>query len=244
MEYFTFLHIVALIYWLGTDLGVYYSSKFIRDDSLSVDARLCAMRIAWLLDLVPRIAMPLTVFSGFGIAVSMGLLTLPLASIILGTLVFVVWVALVIGVYFGEKKSYHAALKKFDLLLRLGIVATLLAWISYSLYYSSLITSSLSLEGDQMFIQPSQLSPLVEPLSLWLCAKIFIFALAVMAGIGIRVALNNFPLYVQQLVTGSDVKAANSGIHASISKTKIYVHIIWTCLIINMLLGLHIITVS
>ena len=40
-----FLHILLFVYWLGGDVGVFYSSTFVTDTSLSREARLTAFKI-------------------------------------------------------------------------------------------------------------------------------------------------------------------------------------------------------
>ncbi|MDI9347673.1 MAG: hypothetical protein QM538_04135 [Methylacidiphilales bacterium] len=243
MKFLLLLHILALIYWLGTDLGVYYSSKFIKNTSLSLETRLTVIKIAWLLDLVPRIAMPLMFFSGIFYAEYVGLVLLSDFAIGLVYLATIVWLGLVGGVYFGEKYSFHALLRDIDIYFRIFILFLLWLWVGYSLYYNAIVEKSLQNTSDEVFDTFEQLIPLVEPLSYWMSAKILIFTITVVCGLGIRYILKPFPNYIKQLVSDPVSETANAGISQCLKRTTPLVHGIWFCILLNVLLGLHIINV-
>ncbi len=57
-------HLLLFVYWLGGDLGVFYSSRFVVDPGRSREARLTAAKIMLDLDLIPRICMSLTLTVG------------------------------------------------------------------------------------------------------------------------------------------------------------------------------------
>ncbi len=58
------LHIVLFAYWLGGDLGVFYSSRFILKPELSTEARGVAVKIMHVVDMSPRICLVLFLPSG------------------------------------------------------------------------------------------------------------------------------------------------------------------------------------
>ena len=60
-----YLHVLSLVYWLGGDLGTFLSSRYIVRDELGVEARKTAFSILQECDLGPKLAMPLTLGSGF-----------------------------------------------------------------------------------------------------------------------------------------------------------------------------------
>lgn len=238
MKFYILLHIVALIYWLGADLGVYYSSKYINDRSLSSEARLTAAKLGFFLDLFPRFAMPLMVFSGFAIAIEKGILGVPDYSIIIGVLFFLTWVTLIPCAYKGH-------LLKFDLWFRVVVVALLFSWVLYSLYYNYTIENKFNLAtlSDGKPITPEDFTPLVAPLGYWLAAKIFFFTVTVLLGIGIRITLAPFSAYLGNLAQNKDLEQSNEGIDKCLRKTKVFVHGIWICLVINLAFGIHLINV-
>ena len=58
------LHIVLFVFWLGGDLGVFYSSRFVLKPDLTPAARATALKIMGGLDLGPKICLVLFLPSG------------------------------------------------------------------------------------------------------------------------------------------------------------------------------------
>ena len=59
-----FIHVLALVYWLGGDLGTYLSSKYVLDEKLSVESRQTAFGILLACDMGPKLAMPIILGAG------------------------------------------------------------------------------------------------------------------------------------------------------------------------------------
>nr|BFE70308.1 hypothetical protein GCM10020092_036090 [Actinoplanes digitatis] len=64
LDAFLYLHIVLMVFWLGGDLGVFYSSRYVIDPALAPAARLTALKIMSGLDLGPKICLILFLPSG------------------------------------------------------------------------------------------------------------------------------------------------------------------------------------
>src|ERR1700757_427545 len=71
------LHILIFVYWLGSDLGVFYSAGYLTDPKLSVETRRTVMKILHFIDLFPRMALVLMIAVGFTLALAGGYATLP-----------------------------------------------------------------------------------------------------------------------------------------------------------------------
>lgn len=54
-EIIKFAHVLLLVFWLGTDVGVLLLSKKFRDASLSVETRVTLLHMAMIIDSLPRI---------------------------------------------------------------------------------------------------------------------------------------------------------------------------------------------
>lgn len=54
-ELIKFAHVLLLVFWLGTDVGVLLLSKKFRDASLSVETRVTLLHMAMIIDSLPRI---------------------------------------------------------------------------------------------------------------------------------------------------------------------------------------------
>src|SRR5208283_442262 len=93
------VHILLFVYWLGSDLGVFYSAKFVADPKLSLETRRTIMKIVHFIDLFPRMTLVLTLPAGATLALLGGYAPLPagwewpaLAAVWIAGLV---WLALV-----------------------------------------------------------------------------------------------------------------------------------------------------
>ena len=54
-EIIKFAHVLLLVFWLGTDVGVLLLSKKFRDASLSVETRVTLLHMAMIIDSLPRL---------------------------------------------------------------------------------------------------------------------------------------------------------------------------------------------
>jgi hypothetical protein len=123
---FTLLHILVFVYWLGGDLGVFYSSTILTDVKVSKDGRIAAARILAQVDMAPRSAMILTLPTGATLADLIGwweLTDLGLISIWVGSLC---WLALAWTIHLKHLPP-SSMWRRADLLVRWLLVAGLLA---------------------------------------------------------------------------------------------------------------------
>ena len=66
------IHTLCLVYWLGADLGVFYSSYFLIDEKLSKETRITISKVLFFLDQTPRISMILILPSGIHLSKILG----------------------------------------------------------------------------------------------------------------------------------------------------------------------------
>lgn len=71
------LHLLLLVFWLGTDLGVFLAAKMSERSDLSAETRMTLMQLAMVLDRLPRTALILMLPSGLSLATSLQLIVLP-----------------------------------------------------------------------------------------------------------------------------------------------------------------------
>lgn len=68
-----YVHIVLLVYWLGADVGIYIVMIFVRNPRLSFETRSTLIRLAFYIDLFPRITFALLLPVGMHLARDLGL---------------------------------------------------------------------------------------------------------------------------------------------------------------------------
>lgn len=212
-DLFTLLHVLLFCYWLGGDIGVFYSSGFVVDGSLGRDRRLMAARIMLAIDLVPRICMSLMLTVG-GVLAELRGITHPgwqlLAIILLGP----VWLSSVLLLHFRHDAPYTPALTRFDRVLRWGVIAAILA---------SLLWSALQGRPDAL------------P---WLQAKLLGFAFLVFCGLMIRRGFGGFATGYAALLSGEPSERENADMLRSVQRVRPWVLAIWGVLVLEAWLGI------
>ncbi len=94
MAAWLYLHILLLVFWVGTDLGVFLAAKYSERQTLSIETRQTVLMLGMVLDRLPRSALVLIVPSGLMLTQTSGLTALS-PMLVLGIWVFAAcWLAL------------------------------------------------------------------------------------------------------------------------------------------------------
>jgi hypothetical protein len=209
------LHILALVYWLGGDLGTFLSSRYVVDASLTPAQRQIALRIMLGCDQGPKLSMPLIFAIGYSMA---GLAEVFIAPAWLTAAVWttsLLWFANVNYLYFAKNLPLKARLTQIDLWFRVVLVVALLA-----IALKALITK-----------QPFHAD--------WLATKIIVFAALVACGIYIRLQLKPFVAAFVQLQSSGSTPAVEQTLTRSLARCRPAVFLIWLGLLLNSAIGLH-----
>jgi hypothetical protein len=148
-----FVHILALVFWLGTDIGVFVLGKFAQNPDYAVDQRHILLKVAMILDMFPRVFMVLTLPTGFQLAVALGAIP-PDVTLIAAVWAFAaVWLAVVLVGLLGQETPIGQTAKKLEKLVHLALLVAL-AWAGLA----SLLTGA----------------PIALP---WVAAKVLLYAM-------------------------------------------------------------------
>ncbi len=202
-------HILGLVYWLGADLGVFYSSVFVADEKRSPEVRIVAAKILFTLDLAPRICMTLMLPTGVHLAHMMGLMKVPEIVVLATWIICLGWLAMVLVLGFASSERNLTLLTKFDFIFRTLVVAVLIAFSLYVLLYS-----------------PGMLRD-------WLVYKLIVFALLVFCGLMIRLKLRSFAPAFKKFAMGIHSVADSHIVSRSLTTTRPFVIAIWIGLLLN-----------
>ena len=153
-----YVHTILFVYWLGGDLGVYMSAKYVADRNLSLDERFRFMHVLMQCDMGPRTALIGLLPVGFQIAWDLELS--PIGGVYLAAVwvVCLLWLGANWWMFFNEQHPMTAKLRGIDMYIRYAVIAIMGAM------------------GLVSFVNDS---PMAEN---WLAAKIFLFAGAVFVG--------------------------------------------------------------
>jgi hypothetical protein len=208
-------HILGLVYWLGGDLGVFYSSFILCDDRKSPEVRVSAAKTLFALDQSARISMPLMLALGVHLAARLGYLPAPAWLVPAVWVVSLGWLAMVLALhYLGHGRDLRL-LTRFDFWFRVVLATGLL------LFAAATVTGQ------------------VAGASAWAGWKLGIFAVLVACGLAVRLRLKPFGPAFARLAAGTPSAADNDAIRRSIGGTRPFVLAIWAGLLVNSALGVH-----
>ncbi len=208
------MHVLLFVYWLGGDLGVFYSSKFVVRPDISPEARSISAKIMLDLDLIPRMCMSLMLTVGGILTEFIGVphpLYQQVGIILLGP----VWLSCVMYLHFRHGSKAYPLIAKFDMFIRYAVVIGLP--VSVWLHWDS---NNL---GDY----------------LWVAAKLLIFAFIVFCGIMVRGKIGPFIATVLKCRAGEmPTDAENAAQSKSLSQVRVWVFMIWAGVFIEGFIGI------
>jgi hypothetical protein len=216
------LHIVLFVFWLGGDLGVFWSSRFVLKPDLSPQARLTALKIMSGLDLGPKICLVLFLPSG------LTLMALePHGAQVFGLnpfgwpVVVAVWLFAFGWLWATITDHHHPGqrpwVRKADWTIRISLITVLAGTALYTL------------------IAPSPFGVDTNPK--WLGAKILLYSIAIGCGLGIRLTLRSFGPAFAAMMAGSSTPEVERRLTRSIDGCLPYVWGIWGSVLAAAALG-------
>ena len=219
MEYLIlkYAHILAFVYWLGGDLGTFFSSKYLARPELSPQTRGVALKIMLACDQGPKLAMPIIFPVGLEMASRIGLVSLPAWVLVLMWLVCALWVVNVLYLYKTKNLSAKAKVAAIDWWVRVLVVIAIVGFSVVGLLDNSLIAAQ------------------------WVAYKMLIFAAMVCCGLMVRKNLAPFIVAFGQLMREGPSDEINTTIASALHSVHPWVYAIWLGLFINAAFGIHLI---
>lgn len=201
---FTLLHLLVFVYWLGGDLGAFYTSRFLIRPGVSVDRRMLAAKIVNDVDMAPRTALILAFPTGLTLAHVKGWISLPLPLLAGAWMVALAWLALAWAIHM-KHGSAPAIWRNADLGLRWALILGLAAAAAWNLSGSGSLPLFLSL----------------KLLALAGCTALGLFIRAVLKPLG--------PALMG--LAGAEPSAAEASLAATLNRARPLVTSIWALLI-------------
>ncbi|GGY38720.1 hypothetical protein [Parvularcula lutaonensis] len=199
------IHILVFVYWLGGDLGAFYSSRFLSAEGVSADRRMLAAKIVGDIDMAPRSALILAFPSGLALAQAKGWVDLGWTSVIAAALVAGFWlvVAWQIHLKHGEQPGW---MRPVDMALRWALTIGAACW---------------AIAGLAQIVS----------LPLFLSVKLLALAACVLLGLAIRSVLKPLPSAMMKLSNPATSAHGEAEIRATLKKARPLVTGIWLLLI-------------
>ena len=208
---FSLLHVLVFVYWLGGDLGAFYTSRFLTQPDVGAERRLMAAKIVGDVDMAPRTALILALPTGLILAESKGWLSLGWPIVAAVALVFLAWLILAWHLHLKHGDA-PPLLKQLDLGIRWGLVFGLAGWAIAALTGST-------------------------TLPLFLALKLLVLVSCILLGLLIRSVLTPLGPALAGLA-GPDADTAQTNLAQTLNRARPLVACIWALLLIAAFLGL------
>jgi hypothetical protein len=207
-------HLLLFVYWLGADLGVFYSARFVRDGSLSRDARAMAVRIMGWIDQVPRYCLVLMLPVGYTLAREVGVVRLPDVGMIVLWIIAAGWLWMVWAIHHYQGTPRADKLRSIDLGWRVVLSLGLL-WDAWQGFRGT----------GHLFAD-------------WISIKFLLFALLIFCGIMIRVRGKPIGPALRRALAEGSTPELEADIARGFSRTRPFVLAIWALLLVAAWVGI------
>ncbi|MFT4655382.1 MAG: hypothetical protein ACI82S_003044 [Patiriisocius sp.] len=208
-----FLHILSFVFWLGTDVGVFILGKFAQNKEYGTQSRLLLLKVAMILDMFPRVALVISIFTGYQLAVNYEVLIVPGLMTPIVWLFSGIWLAVVVGGLALQNISAGAIAKKIEKICLCIALAALVYLVI------------------EFFITGEMIQ------TIWLCGKVMLFAAIILAMFLLEPAFIPAVIAFQRLETEGSSIEIESIIKSSMDKTYIWVIAIYVAVVISAILG-------
>jgi hypothetical protein len=207
-------HLLLFVYWLGGDIGVFYSAIQLRNRELTLPARQTALRILGWVDQIPRYCLVLMLPVGYSLAYQLGVVRFAAGFFLVIWAVALVWLWAVWAIHHHQGTPFGERLRRIDLTWRYVLVAGLL-WDAVQ-----------GLRGTGHLLAG------------WLALKFVIFALLVTCGILIRVLGRPLGPALRELFSTGSTPQLEARIAATFARTRPFVLTIWALLVVAAYVGI------
>jgi len=209
-----YAHTLLFVYWLGGDLGVYLSAKFVADRNLSIDERFRFMKVLMQCDMGPRTALIGLIPIGFQMAWMMNLSTIGGAYLISIWVVSLIWLIANWWMFFNEQHPLTVKLRNIDMYLRYLVIAGMGGIGIWSFTNDSGITE------------------------INIALKVFLFSFAVILGVYLRGEIKNWIVGFGMVRQGGEsAEKGNDIIEDALSRSKVAALTLWTLVALIAFLG-------
>ena len=209
------LHVVFFCFWLGTDIGVFYSSKYVLQADLGQEARAYCLKIMSFLDQLPRVSSFGIIGTGTTIGILRGYFHVAPIWILIVWLICFAWIGVVLYLYVQEHHPAKIApVKKWDFRARVVLILVL----------ATLSLTSLAGHG----VTDDK----------WLAAKLLVITGIMTCGVMMRLATRDFGKYFMPMMKGTATPEETRTAQQMMGNAKRWVLGIYALLVVAAALGL------
>ncbi len=207
-------HILLFVYWLGADIGVFYSARFVRNAALDTSSRRTALQILAWVDQIPRYCLVLMLPVGYTLAATLGLVRMPAVGYIVLWTISLGWLWMVWAIHHFQGKPLAERLRRIDLAWRWVLCGGLL-WDGWT-----------GLRGTGHIFAD------------WVSIKFLLLASMLFCGIMIRMRGRALGPALRQILEHGSTPELEATVSGSFARTRPFVLSIWVLLVVAAWVGI------
>ena len=201
------VHILAMVYWLGGEWGVFQTSYHVTNPALSLEERRRHMETAYRIDILARTGIVLLLPLGLHMGKIYGFVPmLDGAGVWWMWLFFAIWLAMTWTAFIKRETDIGIKVTKAEELLRYPLIAALF------------VVSFMAIDGSG----PIETSTG----NLWYPAKMALYAFALCIGLFLRLVMRRWTSRFRKLAEGPDA-AEEAALAREIGQARISAYIYW-----------------
>ncbi|WOR15525.1 hypothetical protein RYZ27_02475 [Hyphomonas sp. FCG-A18] len=210
------LHIVAMVYWLGGEWGVFQTSYKVVNHNLPLEERMRHMNTAYRIDIMARTGIISLLPLGLHMGYIWGVQPLGGGWLVGMWLLWAAWMALTWGAFATRGTKWFKPLSDIE------------DWTRYLLIPTLLFTSISSLMGNGPFAGGEG--------QLWYAAKILTFGLALIIGVILRLIMHEWQKMFPVLAEGSNPEV-EAKLKSSINLGRSVAYVYWILILTTAFFG-------
>lgn len=208
----TLLHVLMFVYWLGGDLGAFYTSRYIVDAKRTTPERALAFKVLADIDMAPRTCLILALPTGLTLAKLKGWWDISPVAVAAVWALCLFWLVMAWAIHIHHAPP-KAAVRRIDIAIRWGVLVGLIGYGAGGL---------VGLTGAPLFIS----------------IKLLLLAAAVASGLLIRKQLAPIGPPVGIMLTTGPTPETDKAIAEVLAATRPVVLFLWGLLFVAAFLGL------
>ncbi len=209
-----FLHVALLVYWLGADIGVFYSSLQVIKPEHPPETRAAIVKVLTFVNYFPATASILMLPVGLQLAAGVDASPVTGAWLVLVWLGALAWLAITHSSAKRRGTPVGQQLANLDLAIRVVLILVLGA------------AALVSLAGDDPFKAN------------WLALKVLLYAYILICGLGIRFSFASFGPAFRRLMSEGSTPETEAALKRPVVIVKPWVLALWGGLVVMALIGI------
>jgi hypothetical protein len=196
-------HIIAMVYWLGGEWGVFQTSYHVTNPNLSLEERRRHMETAYRIDILARLGIILLLPIGLHMGHNFGVQPLGGLWLVGMWILAAAWVSLALAAFVHRGTDQGLKLTMFDDKIRYVLIPVLMGVGAWSLATGGPLTAK------------------------WYAAKVFLYSWMLVIGLVLRFVMRNWTATFRALASGGPRAELEAKLAREIGLARIMAYIYW-----------------